>query len=214
MSGCKKNWANYSTGLSIWSADDGDILVKCFAGCTRGSVWRALARLPDDPTKREVASYDYDDRDGNLLYQVVRYEPKTFRPWRKEGGDWHLGLGSGPRVIYRLKETIASAPDVTVFFVEGEKDADNLARLGLVATTSQGGAKGWTQYGSEYGKMLAGRRVVVLPDNDDAGRDYASHVVRSLAAEVGDVRVLELPGLPAKGDVSDWLAKETISETE
>src|SRR5437870_3026512 len=82
--------------LSIWSADDGDILVKCFAGCTRGSVWRALARLPDDPTKREVASYDYDDRDGNLLYQVVRYEPKTFRPWRKEGGDWHLGLGSGP----------------------------------------------------------------------------------------------------------------------
>ncbi len=197
--------------LSIWSREDGSIALKCFAGCTRGPVWRALALFPDDPTKREVASYDYCDPDNNMLYQVVRYEPKTFRPWRHDSG-WHLGLGNGPKVLYRLPELLASPPEVTVFFVEGEKDADNLAKVGLVATTSQGGAKGWAQHGDEYAEMLTNRRVVILPDNDDAGRDYASEVVRSLIGNAADVRVLELPDLPAKGDVSDWLASGGTAE--
>jgi DNA primase len=91
----------------------------------------------------------------------------------------------------------------TVFVVEGEKDADNLNRLGLIATTKAGGAGKWKK---EYSEALRGGHVVILPDNDEAGRQHTSKVVRSLQRKAASVKIISLPGLPPKGDVSDWLA--------
>lgn len=71
-----------------------------------------------------------------------------------------------------------------------------------MATTNAGGAGKWRD---EYGEYLRGRSVVVLPDNDEPGREHAAKVARSLQGVAAGVRVLELPNLPPKGDVSDWL---------
>src|SRR5205814_10357235 len=97
--------------------------------------------------KKPVAYYDYTDGGGRLLYQVVRYEPKTFRIRRPTGGTdgipsaWRWGLGQTACVLYRLPGIKqARHTESPVYLVEGEKDADRLAGLGLVATTSPMGA--------------------------------------------------------------------------
>src|SRR5262249_39794834 len=87
---------------------------------------------------------------------------------------------------------------------EGEKDVDNLRAIGLTATCNPGGAGKWRQ---EYADCLKSHQcVVILPDNDEAGCGHAKQVAESLTGKVASVKVLELPSLPAKGDVSDWLA--------
>jgi putative DNA primase/helicase len=90
-----------------------------------------------------------------------------------------------------------------VWLVEGEKDADALYSLGFTATTNAGGAGKWQP---TYTQALAGADVVILPDNDEPGRKHATDVAARLRPVAASVRVLELPGLPPKGDVSDWIA--------
>lgn len=155
-----------------------------------------------------VATYDYRDEDGNLLYQVVRFEPKDFRQRRPDpehAGKWLWNLQETRRVLYRLPELLASDPDATVWIVEGEKDADRLASLGAVATSNVGGAGKWKP---EYAETLRGRDVVILPDNDEPGRKHARQVHDSLFSIARSVMALHLPELPEKGDVSDWLQIE------
>lgn len=154
-----------------------------------------------------VATYDYTDTDGTLLYQVVRYAPKDFRQRRPNGkGGWISNLDGVGRVLYRLPELLAADPDKTVFICEGEKDADKLAARGLVATTNSGGAGKWNQIKDLT--ALEGRQVVILPDNDpgEQGLRHAEQVATSLQRIAASVKRLKLPGLPDDGgDVSDWI---------
>lgn len=160
--------------------------------------------------RRIVACYDYVDEAGDLLFQVVRYQPKDFRQRRPNGkGGWAWSLGDVRRVLYRLPDLIAADPAVLVFVTEGEKDVDRLRGLGLVATTSPQGAGKWTKCDRA---ALAGRHVVILPDNDQPGRQHARAIVRDLAGKAASVRVLELPELPAKGDVSDWIERGSTAD--
>ncbi|MCA9232821.1 MAG: DUF3987 domain-containing protein [Planctomycetales bacterium] len=150
-----------------------------------------------------VATYDYRDEAGNLLFQVVRFDPKDFRQRKpKPGGGWDWSVKGVRAVPYRLPELLAE-PTRPVVVAEGEKDADNLARLGVLATCNAGGAKKWT---TEHSEFLRDRRAIVLPDNDDAGRNHAQQVAQSLHGIAASVRIVELPDMPAKGDVSDWIA--------
>jgi hypothetical protein len=191
--------------------DDGTVHVKCHAGCTTAAILRALGDFdkrhlfPQGQSgKRIVATYDYSDRDGQLLHQVVRYDPKDFRQRRPDSkGGWIWNLKGVPIVPYRLKELLDAPPEVEVYVVEGEKDADNLRAIGLTATTNAGGAGKWRK---EHSEVLRGRKVVVLPDNDEPGLKHAQLVAASLQGIAASVKVVLLPGLPPKGDVSDWLA--------
>ena len=127
------------------------------------------ALMPGSDERVISATYDYADADGKLLYQVVRYAPKSFLQRRPDGNDgWIWDLEGVKRVLYRLPELLA-APEHEVWIVEGEKDADRLASLGFIATTNAGGAGKWR---SEFSDLLRGRHVVVLPDNDETGRRH------------------------------------------
>jgi hypothetical protein len=152
---------------------------------------------------RIVAQYDYRDEAGNVLFQAVRFDPKDFRQRRpKPGGGWEWSV-KGVRVVpYRLPELLAE-PARSVVVAEGEKDCDNLARIGVLATCNAGGAGKWT---AEHSAFLRGRRVIVLADNDEAGRNHAQQVAQSLQGIAESVRIVELPDLPAKGDVTNWIA--------
>jgi putative DNA primase/helicase len=166
------------------------------------------------PKYRHVCFYDYRDEAGTLLFQTERKElsnpeawpdakRKTFTQRRPDGkGGWSYSLGSVRRVLYRLPELTAADPQATVFVCEGEADSDRLRSLGLVATCNPMGAGKWR---AEYAESLAGREVIILPDNDEPGRRHAQDVAKSLHGCAASVRVLLLPGLPEKGDVSDWL---------
>jgi hypothetical protein len=153
--------------------------------------------------RRIVAVYSYCDEEGNQLYQTVRYSDKSFKARRPNGiGDWIYNVENTRRVLYHLPTLLAADPSELVFLCEGEKDVDNLRGLGLVATCNAFGAGKWD---TEYNGALEGRRVVVLEDNDEEGQKHCRKVANSLHGTADVVKVLALPGLPERGDVSDWL---------
>src|SRR5262245_36241089 len=162
-----------------------------------------------------VATYDYADESGVLLFQVVRRVPKDFRQRRPNGtGGWTWRLGKTRRVLYRLPEVRdAVADERLVIVVEGEKDADNLLKLGLTATCNAGGANKWR---AEYNESLRDADVVIIGDNDDAGRAHVAHVASSLHGVARRVRVLDLgkawSECQPKGDISDWIEAGNTSE--
>lgn len=163
-----------------------------------------------------TAEYNYTDEAGALLFQVVRMEPKDFRQRHRNGsGEWVWNLEGVRRVLYQLPALLEGVKDEsTIFIVEGEKDADRLSSEGLVATCNSGGAGKWRD---EYSNLIKdAKQVIVLPDNDEPGRNHARDVAASLRrVGVADVRILELPDLPEKGDVSEWLdAGNGIEELE
>jgi 5S rRNA maturation endonuclease (ribonuclease M5) len=206
--------------LSISEGRDGKILLHCHAGCSFASVRAEIHRrgftLDGKPARlprmRVLAEYDYCDADGRVLYQVQRWAPKEFRQRRPNGeGGWINNLDGVVRVPYRLPEMLAE-PNHTIFIVEGEKDADRLWEEGLTATTNAGGAGARSVWPS-LAQWFEGRRVVILPDNDEAGRRHGEHVARTLSDIATSIKVVQLPDLDVKGDVSDWLdAGHTIRE--
>lgn len=207
--------------LSIREGDKG-IVFKCHAGCKFSDIADALRLEPKDlfyeplvktpirPAKAttpkpspsttppvEVASYPYQDELGRVVYEVVRYEPKTFKQRKIVNGEKSWGMDGVRRVPYHLPEVIASD---TVHVVEGEKDADNLVKLGYVATTSAGGASGWLD---AYAEFFKDKHVIVWPDIDKAGEAYAEAVVASIAKTAKDIRVCRVT---TGKDISDFIS--------
>ncbi|MHC4603917.1 MAG: toprim domain-containing protein, partial [Planctomycetota bacterium] len=151
-----------------------------------------------------TATYDYKDESGELLYQVVRFEPKSFAQRRPDGnGDWVWSLDGVRRILYRLPELLQANSGDWIFVVEGEKDADRLYDEGLVATTCPMGVGKWDD---NYSEFLNDRsKVTIIPDNDNAGRKHAKQIAESLLGVGVKPRIVELVEVPEKGDVSDWL---------
>ena len=165
----------------------------------RALMAAAAGQRRDGNKHRIVAKYYYTDAAGVLLYQVLRLEPKSFRQRRPDGnGGWIWELDER-RVPYHWPELL-KYPDGTVFICEGEKDADRVASLGYCATCVAAGK--WTE---ECATALAGRDVIILEDNDNAGRMKALSTAQALHGTAKTIRIVSLPDLPDKGDVSDWL---------
>ncbi len=154
------------------------------------------------PKPKIDTTYAYKDERGQLLFEVVRFEPKDFRQRKPDGkGGWIWSVKDVRQVPYHLPQLLDAPLDQSVFIVEGEKDVLRLESLGLVATCNAGGAGKWPDALNEH---FGGRRVVILADNDEPGRKHAGKVAAALSP-VTQACVLYLPDLPPKGDVSDWL---------
>lgn len=181
-----------------------------------------------------VKSWDYVDESGDLIFQVCRLESgeigadgkpvKSYRQRRpdkskQDGWDWKT---SGCRMVpYRLPEIQeAIAQGNVIYIVEGEKAADRLWDEGIPATTNARGAGKWID---ELNQYFRGAKIVVIPDNDPqavdrngepkfhdsgepvhVGKDHAVAVASAVLPVAKDVRLVELPGLPLKGDVVEW----------
>jgi hypothetical protein len=192
------------------------VLVNCFNGDAKQALHHVLDRLgipnghshkaavnnttlkrkPAKASARKVASYDYVDENGEVVGTKHRYEPKGFA-WNPRP--------SAPIPPYGLPRLLEHA-DQPIWLVEGEKDADRLNSEGLVAVSIEQG------YEAEAARFLEGRTVFILPDNDEAGEKRAAKTLDALKAAVS-ARIVRLPGLAPKGDVSDWLdTGNTISE--
>ncbi len=198
------------------------------------SALKELARRKKKARRegKPVAFYDYTDAHGKLLYQVVRFEPKSFSQRRPYDGGWAWGLTEGQYVrshvdtlvledkdtpadaervtlaactpvLYHLPKVIAAARQgFSVHIVEGEEDVHALEALGLTATCNSGGAGKWDD---AYAEVFRGGVVYILPDNDEAGEAHAQQVLGSLTGVAKRVRIVDLPGLAPAGDVRDWL---------
>lgn len=212
--------------LSVSEGEGGRVLLNCHRGCTFDAIVSALdvpaaSLMGDAPAgdgaTREAApavrppaeDYDYEDAGGRVVFRVTRYYRKSGDGWAKSfvqkratGDGFENGMRGVERVPYNLPAVLA-APGAgqPVYVVEGEKDVHTLRDWGLVATCNPGGAGKWDP---AFGRYLAGADVVVLPDNDDAGRAHAADVAEGARPHAASVVVVDLPGLPPKGDVTDW----------
>ena len=195
---CNRGWDVFSLEME---------LSACDFVAAKATVYEIVGRPKDDWQDREiVATYDYRDADGNLVYQVVRKTPgadgrKRFLQRRPEpGGKWKWGLGNVTSLPFRLPEMLEAN---VVGICEGEKDCLNLIRAGWVATCNNGGAG---NFHPELVPHFAAKHVAIFPDNDEAGRKHAEAVAGLLATVAASVKIVEMPDLPLKGDVSDFLA--------
>jgi hypothetical protein len=159
--------------------------------------------------------YDYTDESGKLLFQVLRFEPpgqpKQFR--QRTGPDQVKWSIKGVRIVpYRLPELLADlAADHVVFIVEGERDVNSLRALGVPATCNPMGAKKWWP---EFNQIFRDADVMLVPDNDQPGRDHAQLVASNLQGSAKRIRLLDLakfdPNFEVSQDISDWLQNHSV----
>jgi 5S rRNA maturation endonuclease (ribonuclease M5) len=178
------------------------VLLFCHAGCRTEDIVKALGlRMSDlceqDAEPREVAKYPYRDEDGTVLFQKIRYEPKSFSISPK--------LDGIKRVLYNLPELKAAiARGEVVYVVEGEKDADAMMKRGFTATCNYDGAGHWQ---AGYARWFNGASVVIIADRDEAGYKHARDVKESLIGYAHSVRVLQSAVKQSKSDISDHFAQ-------
>jgi DNA polymerase I-like protein with 3'-5' exonuclease and polymerase domains len=191
-----KNGANLSV-----KEEGGKLLMHCFAqGCSFENIVSALSEPKH--TKASVYStsgYEWEDPAGNVV-AVHRHRG----PWYTRLSEDHwVGKKTADTTLYNLPAVLAAVgKGEQIFFVEGEKDVETLRDHGLTATTT-GGAKSWRP---ECAMFLRGAHIVQLPDNDDAGKEYAASVYKSLLPVAASIKVVPLPDLEKAQDVSDWFA--------
>ncbi len=212
-----------TASLHITEGDDGKVLVHCHAGCEQAKVladlksrglWevnRTNRHRHKTIAKTIKATYDYTDEFGALLYQAVRYEPKGFSQRRPNGaGGWIWNLAGIAPVPFRLHKILATE---RIAVVEGEKDVLTLESIGIPATCNSGGAG---KFGPELVHWFKGKSIFILPDNDKPGRDHALQVAALRKPVAASVRIVELPDLDHKEDISDFLetgaTREDLSE--
>jgi replicative DNA helicase len=176
--------------------------------------------MPDSQRPKLVKTYQYTDENGNALYEKQRYEPgpdgkkKGFKQRRfdEETGEWIWGVNKDLKVLYNLPSVVKN-PEVFIAF--GEKDADTLCSLGLCGTTnSDGEGQKWSDESgniAEFAKPLAGKDVIVFPDQDEAGKRCIEHVLPILQSIAKSVSVVNVA--PSK-DVTDYLVKDGHSPQE
>jgi hypothetical protein len=213
--------------LSITETQDGKYLFHCHGGCDQNDVFGAIrdrGLLPEIPQRNEIFStmatlapqpmtleqeWEYMDEDRNTLFIKQRFKTNTekgkdYRLVRVDAlGRRHSRLGDVRIVPYRFPELLdAKTAGRAIYLVEGEKAADALVSIGAIATTSHAGAGHWP---AEITQYFAGANVVVVPDNDKAGQEYAKKVIKNLLPVAKSVRYLDLD-LPFPGDDAfEWV---------
>ena len=154
----------------------------------------------------EQGPWFYNDPMGSELMRIYRIDKpdggKAFRPVYRDVAGWHVGdpCNSG-LPLYHLDELAAAD---TVYVCEGEKCADLVRGLGLIATTSSHGSG--IAHKTDW-SPLAGKTTIVLPDHDPAGEKYISEAGPILAGldRPPAVKVLRLPLTDNGDDIEQWL---------
>jgi 5S rRNA maturation endonuclease (ribonuclease M5) len=224
-------WIELTQGLSFAEAVEecakiAGVQLPGANGAARANGHAKEEKPVDLKGRKIIKTYDYTDAGGDLLYQVVRFEPKGFAQRRRPRGDyddpadregWIWNLHGVEHGLYRLVELCELAgPDDLIFLPEGEKDVDTLFNFGLAATTNSGGARHWR---ADHAETFRDRDVVVLVDHDETGRERGKTIAKTLNGIARSVRVIDIaaatwPGAPKGADVTDWLkAREgTVDE--
>ena len=171
---------------------------------------RQNGHAPRGGSARIVVSttrYTIAGRDGLPVAIHVRKDMADggkMMPW-----EWPDGSSSSPdhpiepaRLPLYRTDSLHADPIPMVFLTEGEKAADALAQLGVVALGTVTGAA--STPGPDALAVLTGQHVVLWPDNDDVGREHMARIGRALAGVASSVATLHVPSLPDHGDAADW----------
>jgi len=217
--------------LSISDGEDGKPLFKCHSGCDQHELFHAIRHyglLPEIEKRDPLASikplpaltpqvleheWVYVDEDGEPLFVKQRFKThsakgKDYRQMRcvKQPDGTHAkfpGFKDTRLVPYRFPELLsAKTAGRTIFLTEGEKAADALVSIGVIATSAHAGSGSWPEEITQY---FAGAVVIMVPDNDLAGWTYATKVAAALIPVVKSLRILDLPVEGLTDDAWEWV---------
>lgn len=220
--------------LSITDGPDSKPLFKCHGGCDQHDVFAAIrdyGLLPDlEPRAELLASikpiqqptleqeWHYTDEDGVTLFIKQRYKTydakgKTYKQLRvDEQGKRHSTITGAKIVPYNLPEVEqARVNNRTVFLTEGEKAADALKSIGVCATCTHQGASSFPEDAIQY---FAGLNVVILPDNDKVGWEFAKKAVKAIKNVANSIRVVDLPLEDIKEDAYEYVNRYGYDKTD
>ena len=199
--------------LTVSDGDNG-IVLYCHSGCITENILQAIGLsfsdiMPDREKPVTKGRFDFQNIVATYEYRngcrKLRDGSKNFLWQHKESdGSWNSGRGKAAHVLYQ-----AGTPQQKVYVVEGEKDCNNLASVGLYCVSAEDGAGGKTKWHDSYTQELTGKDVVIIPDNDDVGRQFAEDIAARINPVTKSLKVVDIrkiwTELPKKGDVSDLI---------
>jgi P4 family phage/plasmid primase-like protien len=200
--------------LSLTAGDDGRILLKCHAGCSTENIMSSIGLEMRDLFSKKLSSkvvvdhYEYLDENGNFVACKTRYSDKSFS-WKRPDGKrgWIFDLKGVQIFLYNFPEVLTND---LIYVVEGEKDVETFKKFGKVATCSPHGA-GPGKWQAQANKYFKDKAVLIISDNDLAGKDHAIETANNLRNFAKSVKVLDLlkidPELPESGDTTDIIDK-------
>jgi putative DNA primase/helicase len=151
----------------------------------------------------------YEDSSLSPVMVVLRVESnggKEFRQISRCEDGWTCSALRRDRPLYQTPRLLFN--DGPVFVVEGEKCVDAAWSVGMLATTSSGGSNA-VEY-SDW-SILAGREIVILPDNDVAGDRYAAEVSKQVwlsgALSVAIIRLARRWSMGEGDDIADLIER-------
>lgn len=210
--------------LTISKGSQGKTVLHCHAGCQNvdilSKVGLEIKDLFDSDFQDKRSSqtledeYIYTDENGDKKHFSKKFRlpntKKRFLQGHYENHKEVYGLEGVITYPYNLPAVLRGIVDKkTIYIVEGEKDAKNLISNGLIATTNPSGAGKWKK---EFNKYFKDAEIIIFPDNDTPGASHANDVYKNLNSIASSVMICELPDLPPKGDVSDYLQNHTFAE--
>jgi hypothetical protein len=155
------------------------------------------------------ALHTYSDIECNPLHWRIRLkhisEPKKIFPMRlNDDGTYELKEPPYPngKPLYNLHQ-LATDTGKTVFIVEGEKCADTLTKLNMLATTSGG----VDSVKTTNWQIIKEREIIIWRDNDNAGIKWQADLIAVLHPLQCKIKCIDVEALnlSAKGDCVDWL---------
>lgn len=203
--------------LSISEGEDGRILLNCHAGCSAEEICGALGLKTADLFQMcsaaqngvsiskavKVAEYIYKALDGSTVCKKVRRSDKSFYWLHPEGNGWVKGRGKKAAPLYNQFDTNGCE---RLYIVEGEKDVETLRFYKIPAVSLPDGAK--SKWQDEYTEFFKSRRVVIIQDNDEPGKEFAQMVASKISGKAEIVKVLDLSKIwheiPEHGDITDY----------
>lgn len=217
---CPAHESKSGTALHVGVGDNGKPILNCFGGCKYDDIIAAAGLNGSSATQAEPGTrrnskkehkvyttrdvyrrkvFEFRSPSGEVLY-VQQHKGPYFRPVSDD--QWVSKLEDVTRVPYKLPELLEGVrSEKTIFHVEGCKDVDTATEWLEVTATTTGGVKTWRPTFRSY---YVGANVVILPDNDEEGRAYSREVASSLAGVAKTIKIVSLPGLPPKGDLTDF----------
>jgi DNA polymerase I-like protein with 3'-5' exonuclease and polymerase domains/predicted P-loop ATPase len=165
--------------------------------------------------------YDYQNPDGSYAWTKVRRVTQSGKKrflcgvWNENTKQWSNGRPEGAPLLFNLAaiaRVLDEYPTTSLLVVEGEKDVLTAAGFGLLATTNADGANRWRVEDTRKLIELGVGKVVICPDNDAPGIEHGIRVAKTFQQAGVEVRWLELPGLGASEDLSDWVPNQTNPE--
>ncbi|MDD4181080.1 MAG: DUF3987 domain-containing protein [Victivallaceae bacterium] len=207
--GCNASGSSIDLHAALNNMSAQDAVADLLGKETSGYILAAKTRKTKKPAKtrndkklytRPIGGIEYDYSDTLKKVRYLKNESKIFAWCHCDGGKWYWGRGGQEPGLFVRGGTLK--PGATVYLVEGEKDALTIESLGLIGVSKPGTTDQWSD---DWCEALDNCDVIIIPDNDATGRSFADEAAVALRSRAARWKVVRLPDLPEKGDVTDWI---------